>query len=294
MNKEVPPEVKELLTEADKLAEKARSGGKGFMAFFTGGHSGEYAENAADLYSKAGNLLKAEQHWKQAAEAFIKAAELHELDADSKEEGARKRVSAASCYRKYDAASAIAQLERAVQVYLRAGRFSLVATYEKESAEIWEGEGNWGEAAGCYEKAAKRFEAEDQPAMAQGCLAKAALAYGWMGNWTCSSELYTRIAEACASDHLRRFSAKDYYFRAILCAFADGDVVGGKKKAEGLLEKGRELQLSMAIAEALESSDVEAFSQAVANYDQVASLDDWKTHVLLEIKKTIDAEPSLA
>lgn len=291
---EIPQEAKELLEEAGALAEKSRSGSKGFLSFFTGGNSSEHAEDAAELYTKAGNLLKSEQIYKPAAEAFIKAAELHERDAESKEEGARKRVAAASCFRKYDAASAIEQLEKAIQVYLRAGRFSLVATYEKESAEIWEAESRWKEAAECYVRAGKRFEAEDSPAMAQGCWVKAALAYGWMGDWTSGSETYERIAEACAGDHLRRFGSKDYYFRGILCTLANGDVVGGRKKAESCLEKGRELQLIQALVQAIEDGDVEAFSQAVATFDQVASLDDWKTHVLLEIKKTIDAEPSLA
>ena len=291
----IPQEAKQLLEDADKLAEKARHGSRGFLSFFTGGgNSEEHAEDAADLYTKAGNLLKAEQKWKPAAEAFIKAAELHEREADSKEEGARKRVSAASCYRKYDAAGAIEQLEKAVQVYLRAGRFSLVATYEKESAEIWEGESKWKEASECYVRAAKRYEAEDQPAMAQGCWAKAALAYGWMNDWTSSTEVYETIAQACATDHLRKFSSKDFYFRAVLCTLANGDVVGARKKAEGWLEKGRELQLSLSVVQALEDGDLEAFSQAVATYDQVASLDDWKMHVLLEIKKSIDSEPSLA
>lgn len=42
--------------------------------------------------------------------------------------------------------------------------------------------------------------------------------------------------------------------------------------------------------DACEQGDVDAFQEAVFNYDQVTKLDNWKTGVLLRIKKGLESE----
>jgi len=44
---------------------------------------------------------------------------------------------------------------------------------------------------------------------------------------------------------------------------------------------------------AYESGDVEAFTNHVVEYDSFSKLDNWKTTILLRIKRTIRDEPSL-
>jgi alpha-soluble NSF attachment protein len=288
--KEIPAEAQELLKEAEKLASKKSS--SGFLSFFTGSTT-DNIEEAAELYTRAGNLLKAEGCWREAANAFLRSAELTERDQDGAEEGARKRINAASCFRKIDAESAIAQLELAIGIYVRAGRFHLVATYEKECGEIWESASRWKECAEYFEKAARRYEAEDSPAMAQGCFMKAALALGWLGEWQKAATLYENMADDCAADSTRKFNQKEFVFRCILCHLANDDQVAASKKVS-LLERGRELQLVKALLDAIEQDDLEKFNTAVSEYDQVASLDDWKINVLTAIKKSLEQEESLA
>ena len=41
------------------------------------------------------------------------------------------------------------------------------------------------------------------------------------------------------------------------------------------------------ILEAVEAYDVEAFTNAVVEYDSITKLDAWKTSILLKIKKSI-------
>lgn len=55
----------------------------------------------------------------------------------------------------------------------------------------------------------------------------------------------------------------------------------------------REAKLLRALIEAVESGDLQAFATACRDYDQVMKLDNWKTTILLKIKKTIDDEPGL-
>lgn len=55
----------------------------------------------------------------------------------------------------------------------------------------------------------------------------------------------------------------------------------------------REAKLLNALVEAVEGADVQAFATACRDYDQIMKLDNWKTGILLKIKKTIDEEPAL-
>ncbi len=49
----------------------------------------------------------------------------------------------------------------------------------------------------------------------------------------------------------------------------------------------------MALIEAMEAGDIEAYTGAVVEYDQVTKLDNWKTSMLLKIKRGIQEEPGL-
>ena len=55
----------------------------------------------------------------------------------------------------------------------------------------------------------------------------------------------------------------------------------------------RECKFLRALIEAVENGDVQAFSTACMDYDQIMKLDNWKTGILLKIKKTLDEEPGL-
>ena len=47
------------------------------------------------------------------------------------------------------------------------------------------------------------------------------------------------------------------------------------------------------LVDAIVANDQEAFTAAVVEYDQVMKLDNWKTAILLKIKRTIAEEPSM-
>lgn len=56
----------------------------------------------------------------------------------------------------------------------------------------------------------------------------------------------------------------------------------------------REARLLEALVNAYESYDIEAFTNAVIEYDSISKLDAWKTTILLRIKKAIqEDDPSL-
>lgn len=49
----------------------------------------------------------------------------------------------------------------------------------------------------------------------------------------------------------------------------------------------REAKFVNALLEAIEAGDLEAFTAAVFEFDQITKLDNWKTSILLKIKKEI-------
>jgi alpha-soluble NSF attachment protein len=52
----------------------------------------------------------------------------------------------------------------------------------------------------------------------------------------------------------------------------------------------REYNLVVKLLEALENESAEEFSQALADFDKMTKLDEWKTSLLLRVKKSIDVE----
>lgn len=50
----------------------------------------------------------------------------------------------------------------------------------------------------------------------------------------------------------------------------------------------REAKFINVLAEAVEGGDVEAFTAAVVEFDSVTKLDNWKTAILLKIKRKLE------
>ena len=55
----------------------------------------------------------------------------------------------------------------------------------------------------------------------------------------------------------------------------------------------REAKFVNALLEAISSGDLDQYTAVVGDYDQVTPLDNWKTNILLKIKKSLDEEPDL-
>ena len=113
---------------------------------------------------------------------------------------------------------AIKCLLRANEVFVKNGRFHIAATHEKEIAEIYEQSLSDPEnAIKFYLSAADRFSIDDSVAISQGCSIRAATICGEIGKFEEAAKLFEANAEESSSDQLRKYSVKDYLFRAGLC-----------------------------------------------------------------------------
>lgn len=112
---------------------------------------------------------------------------------------------------------------KANEMFIKNGRFHIAATHEKEIAEIYEQTlSDPQQAIKFYLSAADRFSIDDSLAIAQGCSIKAATISGEIGNYEEAAKLFESNAEESANDQLRKYSVKDYLFRAGLCRLCLG------------------------------------------------------------------------
>ncbi|RUS29664.1 soluble NSF attachment protein-like protein, partial [Jimgerdemannia flammicorona] len=236
---------------------------------------------------------------KEAGEAYGKAADLH-LKSGNPDDAAQDFLNVSSCFKKVQPEAAIDALHRAIAHYKERGSFSIAARHQKGIAEIYESDLiDLDKASEAYEAAAELYIASDSPAQANNCLLKVAHFQAQLENYQKAIEVFESVAESCIDDRLTRYSTKEYFLKAGLCVMSTGDLYGVHQKLEKYInmdvsfEGTRECQFLRAILDAVENGDIDIFTQKVVEYDQMTKLDNWKTTLLLRIKKSINDGPTL-
>jgi len=197
-------------------------------------------------------------------------------------------------------AVAIAALSQTVTFLTKGGRFRQAADREKEIAQIHIQE-KQDLVKGCesYERAGEWYLQEDATATANACFKDAADLHAELENYGAAIARYDQVANGSLGSNLTKYSVKDYWLRAGLCALAMGDNVGCRRNItrytslDLTFSSTRECKFLGFLIDALEANDQEAFTAAVVEYDQVMKLDNWKTAILLKIKRKITEEPSM-
>jgi len=277
------------LMDAGERALKKKS-----MPFFGSGSSSKF-EEAAELFGKAANFFKMAKKYDEAGKAFMKVAEC-QLKLDSKHEAATAYTSAATALKKNNSQDAVECLKKAVELYTGEGRFAIAAKNQKEVAEIYESELDFEKAIEAYQLAADYFEGENSTSQANTCLLKVAQYSAQLENFTKAIELYEQVAKTSLENNLLKWGAKEHLQRAVLCHLANEDLVGAQKALDNYkswdasFPSSRECKFVEEIVAAVEKYDVEAFTQAVVDYDSISKLDNWKTKVLLKIKQALQAQ----
>jgi len=275
-------------------AEKRLKGG------FIGGLFGGTAkfEDAAEMFTKAGNSFKITKKWDRAGEAFTKAAECH-LKLQSKHEAAQSYLNAGLCFKKTNITSAVMCMKQGIEFYTEEGRFSIAAKHQKELAELYEDQSDLENAIAGFQTASDYYEGEGQSSAANQCLLKVALFSAQLERYDKAIELYEQIASTSIDNNLLKWSVKDYFLRAGLCHLAKGDVVAAERAVEKYMDMDatfssqRECKFLQELVNACKNYDVEAFTNAVVDFDSISKLDSWKTSILLKVKNSIKEEDTL-
>ncbi|KAG8966409.1 vesicular-fusion protein S17 [Tulasnella sp. 425] len=231
-----------------------------------------------DLFKEAANNFKVERLFKESGDAYMREAE---------------------CRQGYPDLAAAA-LGQTVDLLQKLGRFRQAADREKEIGQIyWQENHDVGKAAEAYLRAADWYSQEDAKATASSCKKDTADLLVELDRGHEAIKLYDEVAQYSLGSQLTKYSVKEYWLRAGLCALAAQDAVSARRKfddyskADLTFPSTREARFLLALIEAVERGDQEAFTGAVYEYDQVTKLDNWKTQLLLKIKKGIQDEPIL-
>ncbi|KAF9111227.1 hypothetical protein BGX27_005203 [Mortierella sp. AM989] len=282
-------EAQELIAKADKKATSS--------SWFFGTTS--KFEEAAELYTKAGNIYKMAKKWKESGDTFCKAADM-QLKMNEKDEAANTFINASKSYKKSSPQDAITSLEKAIGILTEKGRFQSAAKHEEDIAGIYESElVDLEQAMRAYEVAADWYAGESSTALSHKCMLKVATFAAQLGQYDKAIEMFESVASASLDNQLMKWSLKEYFLKAGLCHIATGDSVSAHNAVERYCDMDvtfsstRECQFLQSILGSVDNSDVNQFTASVVEFDQLTKLDNWKTKILLEIKNSIGKESSL-
>jgi len=195
---------------------------------------------------------------------------------------------------------AIQALTQTIVHLTSGGRFRQAADREKEIAQIYLQEtSDLRKACESYERAGDWYAQEDAAATANACFKDAADLHADLEEYPQAITRYEQVANYSLASPLTKYSVKEYWFRAVLCALALGDAVTAKRNMtkystqDATFSSTREAKFVQALVDAVEAGDSESFTGAVVEFDQVTKLDNWKTNILLKIKRSIQDEMTL-
>ncbi|ETW86875.1 hypothetical protein HETIRDRAFT_41610 [Heterobasidion irregulare TC 32-1] len=256
-------------------------------------------EEAGDLYQQAANSFKLDKLFKEAGDAFAREAECRERCKETND-AANAWWNAAKAYKRGFPDLAIQALTQTITHFTQGGRFRQAADREKEIAQIYlQEQHDLQRACESFERAGDWYAQEDAIATANACFKDAADLHADLEQYPAAIARYEQVADHSLGSALTKYSVKEYWLRALLCSLAMQDPVTARRSLtrysslDTTFSTTREAKFASALMEAFESGDQEAFTGAVVEFDQVTKLDNWKTGILLKIKRGIQDEPGL-
>jgi alpha-soluble NSF attachment protein len=297
------------LAEAEKALSRTS-----FMSVF-GVRDSKKFEDAADAFNRAGNFFKLANDFLKAAAAYKKASENWLQSGDNKSDALNALVESATCYKKGgELIRAVKMFEKAIEMYSDGSRIGMAARYQKEVAEIFEQDRNFPLAIESYKRAAELFNHDNKKSNANQALLKAATFLSESGEASQIQEaakIFEDIGKDSLSSRLGAFSAKNYFFQALVCYLALADPIQVSRKLEQYssddhtFPSSRECDLITKLnkvncrfrrifsylinifRQAVEAYDLETFEGACADFDRITPLDGWKINLLLRAKQPI-------
>ncbi|GAB4813327.1 hypothetical protein N2152v2_000373 [Parachlorella kessleri] len=274
-----------------KARDYVAKGDKKLKSF---GFFGNKYEEAADLYEKGANQFKLAKAWHEAGETFAKLADVH-IKLESKHDAASCWVEAAKAFLKVDHRKAVTCLQQAVSLYTDMGRLGMAARQLREIAEVLEKEGNKEESIMFYEQAGDLFHTENSTSESNKCNLKIAQFSAELERYPKAIELYEEVAKASVDNNLLKYSAKGYLLNAGICQLCNADVMTMRTAIERYkdidinFDGSRECKLLEDLTDAVEEGDVDAFTNVIAEFDNLSRLDPWKTSMLVRVKRKLQS-----
>lgn len=196
--------------------------------------------------------------------------------------------------------------EDVITSLITAGRFSQAAKLLERTGEMLCRSGNDEEAMTAYSEAADHFVNDNANSSANRCLKVAAELQvkvvladpdaddaTKMDVLTSAQDKFASIGNSSLDNQLTKFSARNYFLQAVLCALARDDSVAAERALEEYksrdysFEASNEGKLASALVDAVSRQDATAYTDAVYQFDSIKKLDPWHTNLLLAIKRLL-------
>ncbi|BHF62175.1 hypothetical protein SprV_0100515600 [Sparganum proliferum] len=182
----------------EKAQKKSRGG---FLSSIFSGRS-DSLEEQISLYERAANCFKMAHKWSEAGDAFCQAAKLSSSN-KSAHDAANNYVNASVAYRKTDPKTAIDCLNKATEIYIEGGRFSIAARHHMTMAEIYEQDlGDVEQACKQYEQAADYYKGEESNSSAMKCLLKVAHFAASAGKYDKAAKIFEEVGRRTQLHHM--------------------------------------------------------------------------------------------
>lgn len=280
--------------KANKMVEEAqgklKGSSAGFFGMLFGGSSKE--DEGLEMLGRAANLYKMAKNWGKAGNTFTSIA-THHAKKGSKHDAATNYVEAANCYKKTDPKEASESLIKAIDIYTDMGRFTIAAKHHQTVAELFEENAEQVETViQHYQIAADYFKGEESTSSANKCLVKVAEKSATLEKYEKAIQIYEQIGTDCLQSNLLKYSAKDYFFKALLChlcvdSLNASHALGRHEEQYPAFSDTREAKLIKKLCQEIDNEDSDAFTETVKQYDSISRLDSWHTTLLLRVKKNL-------
>lgn len=275
---------------ADKLLKRAEKAARpGLFARLSGDTD---MTEAVDLFRRAACFYQMAKEPSKAAAAFVRAAELCDV------QPAEFYASAANAYiAAHQINDAVGMFKKAGQLAKNAGKLSRAAAYLSQLAELHEKQANYADSIEPYIESAQLMELDGSSATAMKKYVCAAHNMARVGEYEKAARLFEQAGNSAVDDQLRKFSAKEYFFKASLCWLCCGDDASVRislyADTSAIFRNSREHEMIDKLASAMTSNDTDAFVKAIAEHDQITPLDSWLTSIALAAKRRMNAPDEL-
>ena len=212
----------------DELVRKAHSKlAPGFLGkMFSSKESRQ--EEASELLTSAANIYKIRKDWKRAGETYEEIARL-ELEQGGSTAYVQYQ-NAAHCFSFVDKVRSNQMLDLAIESCVKSGKYMQAGKTAKQIATECEENFDYPNAIDKYKKAAEYFAMESQntKSMQQQCLLKVAdlmCISNHKDMFTEAPKIYEKLGMQYLTVPLLKSSAKDMFFKNVMCYVAKKDEV---------------------------------------------------------------------
>ncbi|CAF1526961.1 unnamed protein product [Rotaria magnacalcarata] len=199
----------QLMAEANKKAKTAN----GFFQRMLGSGSG-ITDDARELFIQAGNAAKAEGDYPISVEGYKRALDLSTEDFEK----AQMYEAIASSYKMFDLPQAVSPLTRAAELNMSQGKWTMASQILEKISELYEQMNDYENMIKCLREAYRFLKQEGQKASANRVQKKIAETLVVQHQFIEAQQEFEEMAQKAKDDAMLKFSAKDFWLKATMCA----------------------------------------------------------------------------